>query len=308
MNDNIKTIVADLKEEMKTRDKESRADWVLYNIYTIADYYATRGFSFKNKDLTDQLLRAIDNVKFAKALSKLVQNQPETVPVTIVTLLTRFVDDKISKGDAVERYKDENGEEQVEVKDKVVLMYAEIAQKILKKPTKILSNAAGINKPLAMSIMTVIPDSEMIDKDHLVRIYTSNINRAILGYYKSNEAGIDDLITPSQLKKVYKHVFGKDKMHIVYAGLATETASMARSNGNGSNVVAVDKAISDLLGNQLESNKKKQIREFVLEYNKAITRDLKNNKTYARRLDTLKESDYPNTVSIIKELKSNKQD
>lgn len=225
MFETVKRISQDLKSEMKSRDKESRIDFVVRNVYDLADwyYYKNKERSNSNSFLVTKLIPALDNNAFAKAMASAYKENKENIPVHIVPLLTQFIDHRIKEDPSVVVVNDEGN---VEINDKVITIYSELVSKMTKKAVNLFISA-GIPSSLATQIAIIAPIPVIIrdEKDHVsmrkLSVNVHDIVRAIGKYYRLTEDENVLLLREDTFTELLEMISDKQSLPIAMSALAS---------------------------------------------------------------------------------------
>ncbi len=225
----------------------------------------------------------MQNPKFAKALLRLTKTQDDyPVALGTATIIADFLE---------KRHRD--------LDEEIVEQYSTAVDRILKKRIKKLTKKLGLETDLIKELLVVVSEPEAISDPRFVGIYVNRILRKLYALAKDNELGLEDVKT---VKKLFKAIFGEDLLNDVAINVLLERRDIIRNFNE--NQKAMWNLMTNFALDVLESNKKKELKEFIEYYVMRRAKDASKQRDSARRIQfaQISEEDYPKLHAVAEKL------
>lgn len=279
------------KKALKEMSKDERCNDVYQSLDTILNFFLFR--RYKEKENLEKLYDVFASPKFVKTLNKVVKDaKGEWAPdASICIVISSFI--KVRGQD---------------IDQEIIDKYKKIIKILTKKLLNKLKNIDSINELAAMSIVSVIPSKHILNNKKYAHIYVSNLEKAlyssaILVDSDENFAGlvVEDF-TDKTVASLVKLLFEKEYKNAILLAIALDKKIEMANFSNRQ--LSVWNAFTYYLTEQLESMDKSEIEKFLEAYVEQRSKDAKENKDSARRINfsQLQVEDNKKIVKVVNKL------
>lgn len=266
-------------KNLKKMDKDEITATLYEFLPDIVSFYVKKGHT--RSDEVKDIFARMNDKKFAKALRRIVKT-PEHSPVdlAVATMVYDFMQTNHQ-----------------ELDDDLAETYSKIIDKILKERVKELSEKLDLDKDLLKELLVVIATPESISSPKFVGVYVNKVCKKLYLLVKENEIGITKVKT---VKKLFRHLFGKDMLSDVALAILLEKKEHVRNYNESQQ--ALWNLLTEFALTTLEGLEKSDIRRLLAQFAERRINDAKNQRDAARRIQfsSLSEEDYPNIYAAYK--------
>lgn len=269
-------------ESVKEMSKNERTNVLYHFIPTIAQFYMRKGY--KSPEDVTQLFDRMENKKFVSNILRILKTVDETpMELDMAVVMSDFLGSRGSKLD-----------------DEMIEKYTKAITKLLESRTRYVVKKTGLKKDLIQEILVVVPEPDSVGNNpHTIGAYVNKVLSKLYGLAKEADVELGDY---ESAKKLLRVIFGKDNLDAVAVNILLEYRDKySRFNEQ-------QKAVWNLFTlaalDVLESKKKKEARELLIQFCERRKKDESNNRDKPRRIqfESMNEEDYPTIRKAVKKL------
>lgn len=260
------------KKELKDLDKGERCNHLYNELENIINFFLFK--RYKEKENLDAMYDIFTTPKFIKTLNKVVKDAgDEWMPDAAICLV---ISDFLSlRGNTL----DEDMKE----------TYVKIVKTLTETPLKKIKKNTNLTDDVALSIVSVIPSKGIVKDQKYVGRYIQSLEKALYAcanvYNEDKEyvgMKMEDF-TEKTLKELIKLLFDKEYKNAILMAIALDRRSNMKNFSN--NQLSVWNVFTYYLSQEIDSMDKSDIKAFLEIYVDSRSRDYKEGKDSARRIN-----------------------
>lgn len=278
------------KKELKGMSKDDRCSDLYNSIEDIVTFFLFK--RYKEKETLEKIYDILATPKFVKTMAKVTKDATgDWAPDPAICLV--FSDFIAVRGKDLD--------------EEILEKYKKIISSLTAEPLKKIKKSTGLDEKTALALVSVVPSKQIIKDAKYVGRYVQNLEKVLYAaadrFEDKEYVGINiEEFSHKTLATLVKTLFEKEYKNAILLSIALDRKAIMANFTNKQ--LSIWNVFTYYLTEQLEEMDKKEIKEFLEAYVEARSKDAKENRDAARRINfaQIQPEDNKNIAKVVSKL------